>query len=124
MSGSDIKVVGCCSTCDKEVFEIIERFPPDSVLAGKPRRLGPPNEDAMRLEFVLASGESMDLTFCKACAEGLSNEDYAELWQKVMRSWAAELGELRPDWFVKMGDSGILGEVGRRSWPEVMRSAH
>jgi len=120
----DIKVVGCCSTCNKEVFEIIERFPPDSVLAGKPRRLGPPNEDAVRLTFILASGAEMDLTFCNACADGLSNEDYAELWQKVMRSWAAEMGNLRPAWFVQMASNGILGEVGRQGWQDVMRSAH
>jgi hypothetical protein len=120
----DIKIVGACTRCNKEVFDVIERFPPESVFAGKPRRLGSPNEDAMRLEFVLAGGEHMDLTFCKSCADGLSNEDYAELWEKVMRSWAAEMGEKRPDWFVQMQTSGILGEVGRMSWPEVMRSAH
>jgi len=121
---SDIKVIGSCSICDKEVFDIVERFGPAEENAGRPKRIGAPHDDAMRIGFMLASGEQMDLTFCESCAEALTDEDYHELWQKVLRSWVAELGDRRPEWLTPMLGNGILCELGKQSWKDVMRSAN
>jgi len=121
---SDIKVIGSCSICDKEVFDIVERFGPAEENAGRPKRIGAPHDDAMRIGFMLASGEQMDLTFCQSCAEALTDEDYHELWQKVLRSWVAELGDRRPEWLTPMLGNGILCELGKQSWKDVMRTAH
>lgn len=121
---SGIKIIGSCSICDKEVFDIIERFGPSEERAGTPKRIGAPHDDAMRIGFMLASGEQMDLTFCQSCAESLTDEDYHELWQKVLRSWVAELGDRRPEWLTPMLGNGILCELGKETWKDVLRSAH
>jgi hypothetical protein len=121
---SDIKIIGCCSSCDKEVFDVVERFSSAEDNAGMPKRIGAPHDDAIRVGFLLANGEQMDLTFCAECVDSLSSDDYPQLWEKVLRSWVVELGEKRPDWLTQMLGNGILCEVGKQTWKDVMRSAN
>ncbi len=59
------------------------------------------------------------MTFCDACAEGLTEADYGELWAIAVRSWAQELIGERPSWFHEQMSNSILSEVGRRAWEDL-----
>jgi len=63
-----MKKIGCCTLCEKEVFNIQQRFtePP---LERWPRFVGAPTDDAMRLEFELLDGSTANMTFCRECAK-------------------------------------------------------
>ncbi len=89
---SRIKRVGCCTLCDKPVFEVKETFtkPP---MVGWPRRLGKPNEDAFRVDYIMLDGSHIHLTFCADCLEQAKRpETYPVLWDSVLKSflWEAE----------------------------------
>ena len=116
-----IKTIGCCTKCDKEVFDVVERFPPDHENAGKPRRVGQPLPEARRINFSLSGGPSIDLTFCDECSLNMTPDDYGPIWQKVLDSWIDELGDERPDWFVKMQETEIIGVVEKKYWTDVMK---
>lgn len=106
------KLFGCCSKCDVEVFDIVERKE-----NREPNRAGAPHDDAVRLTFILVDGTRMDLTFCKPCADTLSEYDYAYLWQRVMLSWAAE-SPGHPHQKSQV-DNGIMALSHRQPWKEV-----
>ncbi len=118
------KIVGACACCDRMVFDITARFGAGEPNEGKPKQLGAPQADARRVTFLLTSGEVMDLTFCDDCMNTLSSETYGQLWDKVLVSWAAELGDKRPDWFMAQFQNAILCELNAQDWTEVMRGAH
>ena len=118
------KTVGCCSICEKLVFDVTARFEAGEPNEGKPKQLGAPQPDARRVTFLLASGEIMDLTFCEDCTQTLNAEDYGPLWDKVLVSWLAELNEARPMWFLAQSENAILCELGVQDWTELMKQAH
>jgi len=121
------KRIGACTLCGEDVFDCLARweevenlkFPERAYLAGQMKSVGRPKAGATRITFLLASGEIADMTFCEACAEGLSEEDYGELWAIAVRSWAEELIGERPDWFHEQMRNSILSEVGRRAWEDI-----
>lgn len=114
MKTASEKLNGCCTKCDKEVFEIVTRNPDTR----EPIRVGKPLENAMRLTFILADGSKMDLTFCAECARGLLPDEFSFLWRRVLRSWVAESGADHP--FVKtQGSNAILALANQRRWLEV-----
>ena len=114
MKTASPKVNGCCSKCDKEVFEVVRRDPETR----EPVQIGKPLENAMRLTFILANGSKMDLTFCSDCALGLLPGEYGFLWRRVQASWVAQSGADHP--FVKtQGSNTILGLLNQRRWLEV-----
>lgn len=113
---SDYKIAGHCTTCDAECFEIIERWGEHERRPGEPKRIGAPLDGATRITFLLVDGSRMDLTFCKDCAAGLTDDSYSSIWQKVLRSWTRELeekGDEPPEWFTKQYENGLLSEMGR-----------
>ena len=71
-----MKTLGHCTLCDKEVFEIIRRYPSylpngsDHPYANEPMKVGKPLPDAKRVSFVLLDGSRCDLTFCSTCEPG------------------------------------------------------
>lgn len=108
------KLNGCCTLCDKEVFEVVRRDPETRA----PIQVGKPLENAMRLTFVLADGTKMDLTFCAECLPNLLPGSYQFLWKRVLASWVAQSGADHP--FVKtQGSNAILGLLNQRRWLEV-----
>ena len=122
---SQYKITGHCTLCDGPCFDVLavnsehERFP------GEPKRLGKPTDDAVRVSFMLMDGSKTSLTFCGPCAETLPSVGYLEIWRKNMRSWMRELDqkpeeERNPDWFVKQFGNGILCEMGRQKWTEII----
>jgi hypothetical protein len=115
---ANIKIPGCCSICDQEVFEILEKKD------GIPTRVGQPKDEAQRVTFLLSGGEHMDLTFCAQCASVMNEEDYPELWKKVLRSWEHELKGKEPAWFLEMKDKSIQSEVETNNWKKVIANAH
>lgn len=124
---SPYKIAGCCTSCDQPCFEVLARWDEGTPLAGEPKGLGMPNGDALRVTFLLFDGTHTDLTFCAACAAALAPERYSEIWVKNLRSWQRQLNrkpppEQRPDWFVKQFSNGLLCELGRFSWKELVEN--
>lgn len=107
------KLIGCCSKCDAEVFDIVKRDEDR-----KPIQVGPAHDDAVRVTFRLAAGPYMDLTFCKPCSDGLTPDDYPFLWQRVMLSWVDQTGSEHP-WPKSQVDNTILGLTHRQLWKEI-----
>ena len=84
------KKLGCCTVCDKEIYEISLRYtqPP---LERFPRKLGIPKEDAWKVEFILRDGSTMSLSFCEACKNNLTTGQFPSLWNRVLESWVFEM---------------------------------
>lgn len=120
---SDYKVTGYCTTCDTPVFEIMARYAEHERHPGEPKQIGRPNEDTLRIRFGLYDGTITDLTFCGACAEKLSADDYHEIWRKILRSWLREMdggNEKHQNWFMPQFANGILLELGRVKMRELI----
>jgi len=122
---SEYKIAGHCSQCDKPCFEVMQVYEAHERLPGEPKKLGPPRADALRITFMLMDGTKMSLTFCASCAKSLSPPHYTAIWRKVLRSWARELsekpvGERMPAWYRPQFASGLLCELGRKKWTEVI----
>lgn len=83
---SRVKLTGCCTKCDKEVYVIKRRYPQDSPLAGEPREVGQPI-NAVKYTLLLLDGSHMDLTFCPTCEP----DDLPFVWKKVIASFAREM---------------------------------
>ena len=82
-----MKLLGCCTNCNKEVYEILERYPSDHVLAKEPRKVGKPI-DAIRHEILLSDGSQMTLTYCKDCTPDMIRD-----WKTIMNAWERELSD-------------------------------
>lgn len=83
-----MKRVGCCTLCDAEVHEIIDRHPAGHPYEGLPRRLGPPLKNIRRVRFALADGTICDITFCSECE--ITPERMPEIWRRVLEATAYE----------------------------------
>lgn len=119
---SGYKITGCCSLCDAPCFEVLETQGSGDRNPGEPKRIGQPLPEATRISFLLYDGTKTDLTFCSDCAGLPSLAPYfIELWAKNVRSWMRELGDSRPEWFVKQYANGLLCEIGRKTWKELVR---
>lgn len=117
---SDHKISGGCTTCDALCFQVL-----DLTDAGEPKRFGPPLDGAVRISFMLYDGSRADLTFCGGCATKLVSPDYFDIWAKVIRSWVKELSgkpveDQNPEWFPKQFANGLLVEMGRKSWKDLV----
>lgn len=74
-----MKKPGCCTLCEKEVFEVKQRFT-EAPLERWPRFVGRPAEEAMRLTFTLSDGSEADITFCRECAK-TAHDRFDEIWR-------------------------------------------
>lgn len=120
---SEFKITGHCTTCDCEVFEIITRQAEHERRPGEPKRIGGPLDNAIRITFLLFDGTKTDLTFCEDCAADLEPARYVAIWRKNLRSWMRELSGRQdelPDWLVKQFSGGLLCELGRKKWKELL----
>jgi hypothetical protein len=118
---SDHKIAGCCTLCDKPCFEVMQVNDPHERNPGEPKRLGQPMNDSARITFLLYDGTKTDLTFCGECADLPLAPLFIELWAKNMRTWLRELGNERPEWFMKQYTNGLLCEIGRKTWKELVK---
>lgn len=107
------KLIGCCTKCDEEVFEIVRRDPETRV----PVQIGAPLETAMRANFVMADGSRMDLTFCRKCSDGLTPEDLPHIWNRVVSAW--EHQSPGHAWTKTQRDNGLLMLLNVKPWKEV-----
>lgn len=99
------------------------RFAEHERRPGEPKRLGAPNDDAVRIAYGLYDGSRADLTFCGACAEALNPDQYNDLWRKIMRSWLREIGnetEKHVGWFPAQYANGLLVELGRTRLKDII----
>ncbi len=76
------KITGCCSMCDKEVYEVVTRFP-----NREPRALGR-ELDVVKRNYILSGGNHISLTFCSDCKP--EPKDLPALWRKVMKTFIYE----------------------------------
>jgi len=87
---SKVKRVGCCTICDKKVFEVKEVFN-KAPMEGWPRRLGKPTDDAWRIDYIMLDGSHIHLTFCTECLETAQQpETYPALWNSVLQTFIWE----------------------------------
>lgn len=119
---SDHKISGCCTLCDKLCFQVLA-----SSEDGTPQRFGPPLSGAVRIAFMLYDGSRADLTFCGDCAPKVAAPDYFPIWAKVIRSWVKEMADKpvedrNPTWFPKQFVNGLLCEMGRTPWTELVKN--
>lgn len=112
------KIAGCCSLCDAPCFEILAVQSQADKHPGEPKRLGPPNEDATRITFLLFNGRRTDMTFCGDCADSLSAQSYPVLWRKNLAGWLREQ-DGDPSKFTQEFANGLLCELGRQNWKEL-----
>lgn len=119
---SEFKISGSCTLCDEPCFEVRMRYQEHERRPGEPKQLGAPIEGAVRVTYRLYDGTQMDQTFCAGCAETVGADDYPEVWRKNLRSWMRELDGKRPEWFLQQFSNGLLHEMGRRSWIEVVNA--
>ena len=112
------KIAGCCSLCDEPCFEVMQRWDAGDKRAGEPKRLGAPNEDAVRVTFLLIRGSRADFTFCGRCAATLSPEQYTLLWRRNLAGYLREQ-DGKTEKFKDEFANGLLCEMGRRSWMEI-----
>ena len=109
------KLLGCCTQCDREVFEVTARNPETR----EPVKVGAPKAEAVRACFILADGTRMDLTFCAECAQKIVAPQFASLWERVMTSWVASSGAEHP-WVKTQTTNAILAMDSMRRWTEVI----
>lgn len=117
MSGH--KIGGCCSLCDEPAFEILQRWDAGEKRAGEPKRLGPPLEGSMRVTFRLFDGTLGDFTFCGECVSSLDSKQFTRLWNKNLAGYLREQ-DGKTEKFIKQFDNGLLFEVGRQSWKDLI----
>lgn len=101
-----MKSTGCCTICDKEVFDILERYPsylPDGTKhphSEEARKVGLALPDAKRVTFVLLDGSHCDLTFCSNCTPG----KISDMWKKCIES---TIFDALPDTRAKINEPSI-----------------
>ena len=78
-----MKKTGCCTLCDVEVYEVIDRHP-SGPYEGNPRTLGPPLANIRRPTFVLADGTTCQITFCAECEP--TSENIPHIWNRVLEA--------------------------------------
>jgi len=113
---SKYKIAGCCTCCDKKIFDVKAVFEQHHPRAGEPKELGRAHPEAWRVTFGLYDGSTADFSFCAECAEKLTFEMYIAIWQKALRSFMREGAHQNPEhrkWFMPMLANGILLELNR-----------
>jgi hypothetical protein len=118
------KRTGCCSLCDRLVFEVRTTFP-----NGNPRLLGSPLPEAHRATFVRLSGHISDVTLCDDCE--LTPARMPELHQNLVESSvracaereialkpAAQETERRTLWC--LAQDVPIGVIRTRPWREIL----
>lgn len=82
-----MKRLGCCTLCDKEVWDVTARFV-DSELSGRPRSVSQPHESARRVWLLFANGNHGYVTLCDDCQA--THETLPEIHAQIRRAWAFE----------------------------------
>ncbi len=122
----DRKLIGCCTVCDAECFEVTARWTEGPYL-GEIKGVGNSLEGARRLTIVRASGRQSNWTLCGECSvtpeamPGLHRKEIAAMVKEYevfkgsdkQREWRAKLLRLF-EWDIPIG---VLGEM---PWTEVM----
>lgn len=60
------KRIGCCTFCDKEIFEVVSRYS-EGPFKGEIREVGLPLPGARRVMIVRASGNTTPWSYCGTC---------------------------------------------------------
>lgn len=82
-----MKKLGCCTSCGKEVYEILRRYPSDHPYAKEPTQVGKPI-DAVKKTLLLTDGSTMELTYCPDCEVNFSKD-----WRTVLDAWARDMSD-------------------------------
>lgn len=62
----DRKFTGCCTACDKPIFEIVSKYT-EGPYNGEIRQVGRPLPGARRVTMVRVSGNTSYMSVCKDC---------------------------------------------------------
>jgi hypothetical protein len=128
-----MKTQGHCSISGEPCFDIIETFAAGHPLAGQPRRIGAPHEDAVRVTLVLMDGTMADITVKQRYVPEL----YAHLpqiWRDVkartrfdrknhgaygQRDFNAAQHATMDAWNLANNDNVPLGVLAWRKWSDI-----
>lgn len=103
------KRTGCCSKCDVECFEVISRDPETRI----PKQLGGPLDNAVRCNFIMYDGSTIDLTLCTDCYQTFTPADFMTLWHRVLLSWGDH------PWVKTQTENGLVGIRSALRWKDV-----
>lgn len=135
MSTDALKLEGCCTACNKPVFEVKARFA-SGPLSRAPSVVGKPEDNARRVTFLLSDGSTVALSFCEPCIEAALG-DLVGLWRKCVatNAWhfineAALHGDKAPRrtpeqsvtvmaGIYALADKFILGPIEVEDWKEI-----
>ena len=113
------KIGGLCSICEAPCYEIMDVWEEGTVRAGEPKRLGPPMNSSVVVEFLLFDGSRTDMTLCGTCAASLSAREYALLWRKNLAGYLREQNG-NTSKFKRQFSNGLLCELGRITCNEIV----
>lgn len=103
------QIAGCCTNCDKEIYEIIARYSNDHPLAKEPLKIGKSLDSAVKHVFLLTDGSTMDVTFCDECQP----DDLPKIWRTVLASWAREMDDTHRN---RIGLAVIKDKTPYQNW--------
>jgi len=129
-----MKVTGSCVVSGEPCFVVTETYPLSHVLAGQPRKFGPPLDDACRVTLVLVDGTLADITVKQRYVPELYVH-LAQVWRDIKartrfdRKHHKAYGQ--PDfndeqhakmdaWNLAFNDNVPLGVLAWRKWKDVI----
>ena len=83
----DRKLMGCCTVCDAEIFEVASRYS-EGLRIGEPKQLGRPLPGARRTTIIRASGRQSNWSICGDCQ--IDSLDIPRLNQKEIAAMVME----------------------------------
>ncbi len=84
MKWDSVKLTGCCTICDTEIYESRLRYR-TGLLAGKISAPAEAKLGACGITFLISDGSSVRLSFCGNCAD-LAHKNMGKVWAKAVKS--------------------------------------
>lgn len=109
---NEFKIPGCCTWCDAEVFEVLQRNPETRA----PIRIGAPLDTAYRVHYRVSDGSMCSLAFCENCVTNHQYGRLGEVWEKCQRSQRHYSLPGHPD-VADFAGKTLLGVDCVQKWP-------
>ena len=86
-----MKRLGCCTLCEKPVYEITQTYTREPI-KGWARRLGAPTADHRTVDYILSDGSHAAMSFCADCEERAKDPaNFPEIWRLALEAYMHEL---------------------------------
>lgn len=112
------KLPGCCSCCDRPLFQAVSQHPVDHPKAGQITRSAELiDENAVRIAFVLTNGRRIEMSFCAQCGD---DHDLKAVWKKNCAAWSGEVSDTNRDTIAQLVQEMPMGELYRERWKDLV----